>query len=65
MFAGVGTAGLEFAAAVFVLGACFFAVVEDDVFEQLNGNNPERLMAAMTAICDTPMPQQAAFARPF
>ena len=58
MCEGVGTAGLELAAAGLGVGACCFAVVEVEVFEQLEGNSPERLMAAMTAMCDTPMPDR-------
>lgn len=55
-FAGAEIAGLEFVTTGLGPGACCFAVVEVDVFEQLNGHSPQRLMAAMTAMRDTPMP---------
>jgi hypothetical protein len=56
VFEGEETAGLGVAAARLEMGACFFAVVEVEVFEQLDGSSPERLMTAMTAIFETPIP---------
>jgi hypothetical protein len=47
------------------LGACGFSVVEVGAFEQLKGHSPERLIIAMMAICDAPMPDWEAIARPF
>jgi len=62
---GVEAAGFGLAAVEEWLGACCLDAVEVEVFEQLSGSSPERLMAAKMAICDTPMPPSAAFARPF
>ena len=56
MFEGEETAGFGVAAARLEMGACFFAVVEVEVFEKLDGSSPERLMTAMTAIFETPIP---------